>query len=236
MLPFRVVTALDAAICRAQACLLALQAPDGHWVGEVEAPRRSPPSTCCSATCSIASTATRERKAVRYLRRRQRADGGFNLFEDGPTNLSATIKAYFAMKMAGVADGRSRDGARARRGSARWAGRSRPTSSRRSCSRCSASTTGTACRRCRPRSCCSRAPFFFNIYEVSYWSRTVIVPLLDPHGPQAGQVRCRRGPVARRAVAGAARAREPALPARAAAVRLARRSSGRTSSSPSTTA
>src|SRR2546426_11832340 len=37
MLPSGVVTVLDDAIARAQAYLLAHQAPDGHWIGELEA-------------------------------------------------------------------------------------------------------------------------------------------------------------------------------------------------------
>src|SRR5207245_4842379 len=42
-------------------------------------------------------------RAVRYLKSQQLPDGGYSLFEAGPANMSATIKAYFAMKMAGVA-------------------------------------------------------------------------------------------------------------------------------------
>jgi len=40
---------------------------------------------------------------VNYLRRQQLGDGGWSIYEKGPANLSATIKAYFAMKVAGVA-------------------------------------------------------------------------------------------------------------------------------------
>ena len=47
----------------------------------------------------------REAKIVTYLRGRQLPDGGWSLYEGGPANLSATIKAYFAMKVAGVSAG-----------------------------------------------------------------------------------------------------------------------------------
>src|ERR1044071_6879830 len=103
MLPSRVVTALDAAISRAQARLLALQAPDGHWAGEVEAPPEITAEYVLLCHLLDRANRERERKAVRVLRRRQRDDGRWNLFEDGPPNPSVTIKAYFAMKMAGVA-------------------------------------------------------------------------------------------------------------------------------------
>src|SRR5438876_1184420 len=102
MLPSPVVTVLDAAIARAHARLLGLQAPDGPWVGEVESPPEITAEYLLLAHMLDRVNREREQKAVRYLRRRQRADGGWNLFEEGPTNLSVTIKAYFAMKLAGV--------------------------------------------------------------------------------------------------------------------------------------
>ena len=42
-----------------------------------------------------------ERKIGVYLRRIQGAHGGWPLFHDGPFDLSATVKAYFALKMIG---------------------------------------------------------------------------------------------------------------------------------------
>src|ERR1051326_8634175 len=177
MLPSPVVTALDAAITRAQAHLLGLQAPDGHWVGEVEAPPEITAEYLLLSHLLDRVNRERERKIVRFLRRRQRADGGFNLFEEGPTNLSVTIKAYFAMKMAGVpvddpAMVRARERVHAMGGPVKanvftkillalfgeydWNG----------------VPTMPAEIMLFPRV----SPF--NIYEVSYWSRTVIVPLL----------------------------------------------------------
>src|SRR5262245_56917449 len=102
MLPSPIVTGLHEAISRAQAHLLSRQAPDGHWAGELEADTTITSEYLLLCHLIDRVDPERERKAVRYLRRRQREDGGFDLFEGGPTNLSATIKAYFAMKMAGV--------------------------------------------------------------------------------------------------------------------------------------
>jgi len=42
-------------------------------------------------------------KAVESIVERQLPDGGFNIFPQGPTDLSATVKAYFSLKVAGVA-------------------------------------------------------------------------------------------------------------------------------------
>ena len=41
-------------------------------------------------------------KAVRSILDRQLPDGGFNIYPQGPTDLSATVKAYFSLKVAGV--------------------------------------------------------------------------------------------------------------------------------------
>src|SRR3989442_7388926 len=99
MLPSRTVKGLSEAIARAQARLLSLQAPDGHWVGELEADTTITAEYLLLGHLMDRVNHRREEKAVRYLRRRQRADGGFDLFPSGPTNPSATTKAYFAMKI-----------------------------------------------------------------------------------------------------------------------------------------
>ena len=80
------------------------QQPDGHWVGEVEADATITSEYLLFS--HLIDRAQRDREVdgwSRYLRRRQLPDGGWNLYEGGPANLSATIKAYFALKMAGRA-------------------------------------------------------------------------------------------------------------------------------------
>ena len=44
----------------------------------------------------------RERKAVRYLRAMQLPDGGWPIFYGGPSEISASVKAYFALKLSGI--------------------------------------------------------------------------------------------------------------------------------------
>src|SRR5215467_8226594 len=41
-------------------------------------------------------------KAVRSILDRQLPDGGFNIYPKGPSDISATVKAYFALKLAGL--------------------------------------------------------------------------------------------------------------------------------------
>lgn len=102
MLPFTSVTSVPDAIARAHAYLLSRQAADGHWVGELEADVTITAEYLLLCHLIDRVKPEQQRRAVRYLRRRQNREGGWSLYEAGATDLSATIKAYFAMKLAGV--------------------------------------------------------------------------------------------------------------------------------------
>jgi squalene-hopene/tetraprenyl-beta-curcumene cyclase len=92
---------LDRCIDMATAALLAAQRPNGHWVFELEA----------DATISAEYIALQrflgerdpalEARIARYLRRLQGAHGGWPLVHGGPVNNSASVKAYFALKLVG---------------------------------------------------------------------------------------------------------------------------------------
>jgi squalene-hopene/tetraprenyl-beta-curcumene cyclase len=173
----RAVIDLDRAIARAQEHLLSRQAPDGHWVGELEAD-----STITSEHvlfCHLIDRVNheRERKAVAYLRLRQQPDGGWNLFEGGPSDLSATVKAYFAMKMAGV----SPEDPAMVRARARIRALGGPTKAN-VFTKILLALFGEYDWNGVPTMPVEMAllprRFYFDIYEVSYWSRTVMMPLL----------------------------------------------------------
>ncbi|MBI4592781.1 MAG: squalene--hopene cyclase [Candidatus Rokubacteria bacterium] len=170
-------TALDTAIQDAQRRLLARQADDGHWVGRLEAD-----TTITSEymlLCHLLDRVNRERegKAVRYLRRRQRPDGGFDLYEGGPTNLSATIKAYFAMKMAGVpVDDPAMVPARER--ILEMGGPVRANVFTKILLALFGEYDWNGVPTMPAEIILFPHRFLFNLSEVSYWSRTVIVPLL----------------------------------------------------------
>ena len=78
-----------------------------------------------------------ERKIAVYLRRIQGEHGGWPLFHGGDFDMSASVKAYFALKMIGDDIDAPHMRAPARR-SARAAAPSRATSSPACCWRCSA--------------------------------------------------------------------------------------------------
>ena len=100
--PTAIRSEVDHAISRAQEVLLATQAPDGHWVGEAEANSTITSEYLLFCHLTDRVDRERERKMVSYLRRQQIPDGGWSLYDQGAANLSATVKAYFAMKVAGA--------------------------------------------------------------------------------------------------------------------------------------
>ena len=104
--------------------LLERQKPDGHWVFELEADATIPAEyVLMRHQLGEPVDAELERKIAVYLRRIQGAHGGWPLFHEGDFDMSASVKAYFALKMIGDpidADHmrRAREAIRARGGAA----------------------------------------------------------------------------------------------------------------------
>lgn len=165
------------AIQCAQEYLLSIQHPLGYWLGELEADTTLTSEYIMLRRFLGRVDKDRDRKAANYLRSRQLPDGGWGLFPGSPSDISATVKAYFALKLVGhSADEpfmvKARENIRAKGGVTRanvftkitlalfgqydWRGvPSMPIEIM-----------------LLPRQA------YINLYEVSYWSRTVIVPLL----------------------------------------------------------
>src|SRR5881392_2425835 len=89
------------ATARAQANLLRQQKPDGHWCGELIVD-----STLCSDYVVFMHwcrevDAQLQRRCVRHILKRQLPDGGWNIYHGGPSEINASVKAYFALKLSG---------------------------------------------------------------------------------------------------------------------------------------
>src|ERR1700687_1969518 len=94
--------ALEASIASATRGLLGYRQPDGHWVFELEADCTIPAEyVLLRHYLGEPVDAALEAKIAVYLRRIQGAHGGWPLFRDGDLDVSATVKAYFALKMIG---------------------------------------------------------------------------------------------------------------------------------------
>jgi squalene-hopene/tetraprenyl-beta-curcumene cyclase len=169
---------LESSIDRATAALLACQDQDGHWLFELEADATIPAEyVLLRHYLAEPVDAELEAKIAVYLRRVQGAHGGWPLFADGDLDVSATVKAYFALKMIGDSVNadhmrRARDAVRARGGAAHA----------NVFTRIMLALFGFI-----PWHAVPVMPveimllpkwFPFHLDKISYWSRTVIVPLL----------------------------------------------------------
>jgi squalene-hopene/tetraprenyl-beta-curcumene cyclase len=169
--------AVEDAVRRSQAWFLSRQHAEGHWVAELEADTTLTSEYLMLRRLLDRVDPERERKAVRYLRAAQLPDGGWPIYYGGPSEISASVKAYFALKLSGVSGDepfmlRARNCIRQKGGVVQanvftkitlalfdqydWEG-------------------------------IPHMPvelmflpnwFYFNIYAISYWSRAVLIPLL----------------------------------------------------------
>jgi squalene-hopene/tetraprenyl-beta-curcumene cyclase len=92
---------LEAAQERTRDWLSAQQNPDGHWVGELEGD-----TILESELILLLAFLGRENEAVcrryaRYMLDRQLEEGGWSIYPGGPAEVSASVKAYFALKLVG---------------------------------------------------------------------------------------------------------------------------------------
>jgi squalene-hopene/tetraprenyl-beta-curcumene cyclase len=96
------LNAIDTMVNRAATALLKAQKPDGHWVFELEADATIPAEyVLLRHYLGEPENLDLESRIGRYLRRIQGEHGGWALFHAGAFDISATVKAYFALKMIG---------------------------------------------------------------------------------------------------------------------------------------
>ena len=189
------VPGLDEAVLRASESLLALQHADGNWAFQLEADTTIPSEYILLQHYLGRIEPELQARIARYIRARQGVDGGWPLFHGGDFDISCSVKAYFALKAAG----------------------DRSDAPHMARARAAILARGGACR-CNVFTRITLALFGevpwravpvmpveimllpgwspFHIAKVSYWSRTVLVPLLvlmalRPHArnPEAVTIR-----------------------------------------------
>ncbi|MBM3571672.1 MAG: squalene--hopene cyclase [Alphaproteobacteria bacterium] len=168
---------LERGITRATDWLLAQQRADGHFVFELEADATIPAEYILLRHFLGDPDPALEARIVPYLRGIQGAHGGWPLFHEGAFNISASVKAYFALKIAGD-DPQAPHMLRARAAILAFGG----------AAKCNVFTrVQLALYGALPWRAVPVMPveimllprwFPFHLDKVSYWSRTVLVPLL----------------------------------------------------------
>ena len=168
---------IQGAMNRSAHALSERQAKDGHWLFELEADVTIPAEYLFLQYFMRKIDRNREQKIGKYLRRRQHENGSWGLYEGGPGDISATVKAYFALKLAGDSPSephmvRTRNWVRANGGA----------EAVNVFTRITLAIFGQIPWRTVPAMPVEimYLPkwWFFNLTKVSYWSRCVIVPLL----------------------------------------------------------
>ena len=163
-------------IRRSAEWLLNQQHPDGYWCGELEADSMLESDYIFMHTLLGTGDKGRMERAVNEILRQQNEDGGWSLYPGGPSNVNYGVKCYFALKLMG------------------W----KPDHPVMAKARENVLTLGgvTECNTFTKIYLCALGQydydavpavppeivlfpnwFYFNIYEISAWSRAILVPL-----------------------------------------------------------
>jgi len=168
----RVAVAVDAA----RKYLFSQQHEDGYWCGELEA------DATLEADCIILHTllgtekTDRIPKAANYILQHQNEDGGWSTYSGGATNLSASVKSYFGLKLAGYKSDHPAL-ARARQTILELGGVTEVNTFTKLYLCFFGQYDYDAVPAIPPEIVLFPNWFWFNIYEISSWSRAMLVPL-----------------------------------------------------------
>ncbi|MBI1914857.1 MAG: squalene--hopene cyclase [Planctomycetes bacterium] len=181
---------LSTAVERAASALYRLQKGDGHWVGELQGD-----TILESEFIFLMAFLGREREekcraAARYILAQQQPDGAWSNYPDGPADLSVSVKAYFAIKLTGAADPASAPMRRARDVIRSLGGAAGCNSFTRFYLALLGQLPYANCPAVPPELVLLPRWFYVNLYAMSSWTRTIVVPLtiFYAHKP------CRRVP------------------------------------------
>ena len=184
---------LQSSIDAAATGVLSYRKPDGHWVFELEADATIP-AEYALLRHYLAEPVDHElqRKIGNYLKRIQGAHGGWPLVHDGEFDMSASVKAYFALKMMGE-DPNAPCMARAREAIRSRGGAIHSNVFTRFMLAMFGVTSWNAVPVLPVEIMLLPRWFPFHLNKISYWARTTIVPLmvlaaLKPRAQNLGNV------------------------------------------------
>src|ERR1019366_5566776 len=168
----RVAVAVDAA----RNYLFSQQHEEGYWCGELEADTTL--ESDYILLHALLGTGNQERigKAARYILNQQNTDGGWNTYPGGPSHIGASVKAYFGLKLAGFAADHPAL-ARARKKILEMGGVTEVNTFTKIYLCFFGQYDYDAVPAVPPEIVLFPNWFWFNIYEISSWSRAILVPL-----------------------------------------------------------
>jgi squalene-hopene/tetraprenyl-beta-curcumene cyclase len=153
------------------------QKKDGHWVYEIEADTTIPSEYILMNHFLGIKEENLEKKFATYIKKEQNSDGGWPLFWNGESNISTSVKAYYALKLVGEKKS-SKCMVKARKKILDLGGA-------KNCNvftKISLALFGQISWKKIPSMPVEimllPTWFPFHINKISYWSRTVVVPLL----------------------------------------------------------
>jgi squalene-hopene/tetraprenyl-beta-curcumene cyclase len=167
---------IDGVIEEANKWLSRQQAEDGHWAFELEADATIPAEYIFINHFLGTINDEVELKLANYLRSIQEKHGGWPLYHDGDFNMSASVKAYFALKMVGD-DPDALHMARARKAILAEGGAAKANVFTRISLALFEQIPWRAVPVIRIEALLLPKWALFHMNKVSYWSRTVMIPL-----------------------------------------------------------
>jgi squalene-hopene/tetraprenyl-beta-curcumene cyclase len=156
--------------------LLSLQFEPGYWLGELEADSTLESDYIYYLHVLGKADPSRVAKLANYVRQKQLPDGGWSIYPGGPSELNATCKAYFALKLAGDNPESARM-VQARETVLRLGGLERSNSYVRFYLAVAGALGWEMVPSILPEMMLLPNWFYLNIYEMSSWTRGIVIPM-----------------------------------------------------------
>lgn len=164
------------AVEAARRYLLSIQHPDGYWCAELEGDTILESEYILTMHFLGRTGESRVGKAAEYVRRQQLREGGWANYPEGPADVSTSVKAYFVLKLVGD-DPEAAHMSRAREVIRRLGGVEACNSFTKIYLAIFGQCSWSRCPAVPPELVLLPDWVPFNIYRMSSWSRTIVVPL-----------------------------------------------------------
>jgi len=167
---------ISAAVDGARKFLFSQQHEDGYWCGELEADTTLESDYILLHTLLGTSTQERFQKCANHILRNQNEDGGWGIYPGSPSNISASVKAYFGLKLTGYKPDHPAL-VTARKKILEMGGVTEVNTFTKIYLCFLGQYDYDAVPAIPPEIILFPKWFWFNIYEISSWSRAILVPL-----------------------------------------------------------